>query len=322
MKPLISVVVPVYNVSEYLGKCIQSIIDQTYQNLEIILVDDGWGGVDTSGDICDKYAEIDKRIKVIHQTNAGLSEARNSGINIAKGEYIGFVDGDDWIEPQMYNQLISHIINDDSDMAICDFRRVSNELIYGETISMNQNECITCKELMNRIVNYDTKYIVAWNKLYRRKLFDTIRYPKGKLHEDEFIIHELAWGCKNVSVISEQLYNYRIRENSIMQSKLNARNLDGFEAIYSRYQFIRFHNLTDLIPVMTRNVSRYYVYYTNNMNLENDEDRKRYEEIKQMAENTYQENKGLIDMKTKLAFRLPHIFWFLLNMKDKLRRKL
>lgn len=314
MDELISIVVPIYNVEKFLEKCIRSIIAQTYINLEIILVDDG--STDSCGMICDEYKKKDNRIKVIHKKNGGLSSARNKGIDIAKGKYIGFVDGDDWIEPQMYRVLYDLVKKDNADLGICGFLRIKEEEASVRVEEIHSKECISGRELLSRIIDYDTKYIVAWNKLYKCNLFKKLRYPKGKIHEDEFIIHDIAWNCKKVSIISDILYNYRIRDNSIMLSKMNIKKLDGFEAIYYRYLFLKKHELHEFIPLIIRNISRYYVYYINRISLETREEKERYEEIKQMALSTYNENKELCDLKTKMAFKFPYIFNIFLRVKS------
>lgn len=244
-KPLISVIVPVYNVEQYLNKCIDSIINQTYKNLEIILVNDG--STDNSSIICDEYANKDRRIKVIHKSNGGLSDARNAGIDAAKGKYIGFIDSDDWVEIDMYSKLYSIASKENVDIAQCDFIRTYSE---DEKIYNNTNEVIklyTGIEMLEQL--YKNKYvknILIWNKIYKRELFDNIRFPKGKIHEDEFTTHKLFFISKRVVDINLPMVYYRQREGSITNSKFNIKRLEVIEAFKDRIEFFNKNKLYNL----------------------------------------------------------------------------
>lgn len=196
MEELISVIVPIYNVEKYLNKCIESIINQSYSNLEIILVDDG--SKDSSGIMCDSYILKDKRIKVIHKENGGLSDARNVGLDKAKGEYIVFIDSDDWIDEKMIEILYNIIKKNNSDISICDYFLAYNEEIQTQKEDI---EIINLSNIEALKTIYDKDLgvcmIVAWNKLYKRNLFkDDIRYPYGKIHEDEFTTYKLLYKAK------------------------------------------------------------------------------------------------------------------------------
>ena len=178
---LISVIVPIYKVEKYLHKCIDSILAQTYTNLEIILVDDG--SPDNCGKICDEYAAKDSRIKVIHQPNGGLSAARNAGLDIATGDYIGFVDSDDYIAPDMYEKLYNALVKNDADMAICDYQRFGNELPYDEmSLTTEVITGLQAMEKQNTVIN--CSFVVAWSKLYKSFIFSNVRFPVGKINED------------------------------------------------------------------------------------------------------------------------------------------
>ena len=236
----ISIIVPVYNVERYLPRCIDSILAQTFTDFELIIVDDG--SPDNCPQICDDYAQKDNRIKVIHKENGGLSSARNAGLDIASGEYIGFVDSDDYIHPHMYEKLYKSLIENKSDMSIC------NAKIVGENgctiISRNQalpigSECLTGKEVLCEKIlkNEGWRWIVAWPKLYSKKLFDDVRFPDGKIHEDEFIAHLIFSKCNKVSCIKEHLYYYVQRNGSIMESNYSAKRLDLLEALLFRIKF-------------------------------------------------------------------------------------
>lgn len=249
----ISIIVPICNVCEYVGKCIESIINQTYKNLEIMLVDDG--STDESGTICDRYASLDSRIRVFHKENGGLSDARNYAIERATGDLIGFIDGDDWIHPQMY-ELLSHVMEQQkADVVTCGFEQ--KDIYFG-------NKRYTLEELMvetmsgtEAISNIDKPLVVAWNKLYRKEIFKDIRYPVGKIHEDEYVIHRIFYLCKSVSVIQQPLYFYTIRNGSIVAKMEPRRIYNSLEAFEDRVKFADEMNWEEVLPVA---ITRYCDY--------------------------------------------------------------
>jgi len=276
MDDLISVIVPIYNVGDYLRKCIDSIINQTYTNLEIILVDDG--STDNCGSICDEYKLKDNRIKVIHKPNGGLSSARNAGLDIATGSLIGFVDSDDYIEPTMYEELYNNMIKYGSDIAICN---IYND-IYGKKNIRIKNE--SYKEFFSKdkekFNNIHSKcrclMVVAWNKLYKRYIFDNIRYPNGRIYEDSFILCELLDRANKVSFIFNPLYNYIYRKDSIV----NAFSIDHFDRIGSFNKMINFLNnkgyydlaikeKNEKITILIINLSKMLLYKINNPDIFN-----------------------------------------------------
>ena len=219
-KVLISVVVPVYKVEQYLEKCVNSITAQTHSNLEIILVDDG--SPDKCGDICDSLAEKDKRIRVIHKSNGGLSSARNAGIDTASGQYIGFVDSDDFIEPDMYEKLLRLIKNDGTELAVC-----AVNYIYEDGKKMNKPLLGTnyTFDFYHAIIEMNTHRLFdmgAWSKLYHKRLFDDLRFPVGKLSEDYYIMFKIFDRAQSVSYLDTPCYNYLQRGNSITRNtKIN-----------------------------------------------------------------------------------------------------
>lgn len=208
---LISIIVPVYKVEPYLENCVKSIQNQTYKNIEIILVDDG--SPDNCGQICDELASHDVRIKVIHKENGGLSSARNAGLAIARGEYFGFVDSDDCIHPQMYELLYNDIESYGTKLAFCQ----PNMCYYGK-IYYNQpcerTELFTKKELIN-ICLKDVIWFSAWTKLYHRTLKDVVHFPEGRTNEDFAIMLMVYDKCDTIAVNYNKLYNYCKREGSI-----------------------------------------------------------------------------------------------------------
>lgn len=241
----ISVIIPVYNVGQYISKCIKSIIKQTYNNLEIIIIDDG--STDESGTICDYFAAQDDRIIIIHQKNQGLSIARNNGIEVASGDYIGFVDGDDWIEPNMYLTLYNTSIKHNADIVTCNFHYVdeSGDLIVsneGKYIAdVNSSICDMVLENDEKFVyffNYNTYFDIVWNKLYRKELFDDIRFPKHKIYEDVYTTHQLIDKANKVVVLHQYCYNYLCRKDSITKAIFSIDQLDSINACIDRYNYI------------------------------------------------------------------------------------
>lgn len=245
----ISIIIPAYNVQKYLNKCIESVIAQTYKKIEIILVDDG--STDESSKLCDIWASKDDRINVIHKKNGGLSEARNIGLDNSTGKFVMFIDSDDYIEPDMVALLYNRAINDNSQMVLCNFNYVDESYQYMKQLNLNlplKDEIISKEEFLNRLVK-DNKYwyyVVAWNKLYNRELFNDIRYPIGKLHEDEFIIQLIVDKCINISCVQNSLYNYLQRNNSIMGKKVNSRTIDGAEAFLLRANYLEENGMNEL----------------------------------------------------------------------------
>lgn len=215
---LVSIIVPIYKVEEYLEECIDSLIAQTYTNLEIILVDDG--SPDRCPEICEKYALIDSRIKVIHKQNGGLSDARNCGINEAKGEYIAFVDSDDLVAPRYVEYMYKSCKEMHTKIAACTYNKFYSSEKICRNIGEYQLDCIMKgKELIKQIYygNMPKISFTAWNKLYKKDLFSSdIRYPLGRIYEDTHVTYKLFLKSNNIAIIKNCLYYYRIRESSIM----------------------------------------------------------------------------------------------------------
>lgn len=234
---MISVIVPVYNVEKYVGKCVESILNQTYQDFELILVNDG--STDHSYEICYQYREKDPRIKIINKKNGGLSDARNVGIDESIGEYITFIDSDDYISRFMLEILYNALVKYRADIAICSFLRVfENERPLDQKACEKEMKLLDSEDCYEAIysINGD-EFTVAWGKLYNRKLFDTIRYPYGKLHEDEFITYKLYSKSKKVVYVPTPGYYYLQREQSIMNAQFTIRALDRLEAYQEREEF-------------------------------------------------------------------------------------
>lgn len=216
----ISVIVPVYKVEQVLARCIDSILHQTFRNLEIILVDDG--SPDKCGSICDQYQKRDGRIKVIHKCNGGLSDARNAGIEIATGAYIGFVDSDDYIHPRMYELLYGAIKQSGADIAACQRKLVYSSLTEFEAIPDHVDETICDREnaLIDLLTGNNYFYHAAWEKLYRRQCFETIRFPVGELYEDQAVMYRVFDQVNKVAYVDAKLYYWYMRDGSITHQKL------------------------------------------------------------------------------------------------------
>lgn len=234
--PLVSIVVPIYNVEIYLTKCIDSIINQTYQNLEIILVNDG--STDKCFDICEEYKDTDERIKVINKENGGLSEARNYGIDIAKGEWITFVDSDDYVHPEMIESMVSLAKSKNGDIIICGHFKVFEDNLQeirndGNITSYDGQEALG-KILEDREINS-----FAWDKIYKRNLFENLRYPKGRIFEDTAFTYKLFEKAHKVVSINKAYYYYVMRETSLSNTKNIKRSYHNFLAFYERFLFAK-----------------------------------------------------------------------------------
>lgn len=305
MKDLISIIVPIYNVEKYLSKCIDSIINQTYQNIEIILVDDG--SPDNCSQICDDYAERDKRIVVVHKKNGGLSDARNYGLDVCKGEYITFIDSDDYVESNYIEVLYRLLKDTNSDISI-----VGTNSVY-EDKAVNF-EC--CDYSNIKKVIYEKEAVIigtlnvnisqnAWGKLYKRYLFDEIRFPVGFLYEDLAIVFNILDITTRVVVSDARLYNYLVRNNSIMHSKFSMKQYCEVEIIDNSMDFMmeNYPNLELLIRAR-----RVYSYLIVLERILLSEDRDLYvEQIDELDNKIHQYSKGLLisnSIKPSLRIKL------------------
>ena len=235
----ISVIVPVYKVEAYLDRCIQSIVEQSYQNLEIILVDDG--SPDHCPAMCDAWAEKDERIRVIHKKNGGLSDARNAGMAVATGELMGFVDSDDWIARDMYRLLHERMIADGSDIAACGVEMVWDDGTPSKSLTQSGCCVLNQEEAMRAIVKESWLKQPVWYKLYKTALIRDILFPVGKYHEDVFWSYQAVARVQRVSVLDTPCYFYMQRGGSIMGEGYSLRRLDALEARVLRCAYIKKH---------------------------------------------------------------------------------
>ena len=247
--PELSIIVPIYKVEKYLDECIQSILGQTFTDFELILVDDG--SPDACPQMCDAAAEQDSRVRVIHQKNGGLSAARNTGIEVARGNWLGFVDSDDFVAPDFYEKLYNAAVNAGADCAMC-----SVQLIHEDGSRMDTppqwkvyGGGYTDEDVLKTITwQNNAPYLVAWNKLYRREVFRTLRYPVGRINEDVFVFAELFDTIKMVACVEQPLYFYRQRTGSIMQSKCTLRNLDEMWSFVHCFECFQRSGRMEMLP--------------------------------------------------------------------------
>ena len=234
---MISVIIPVYNVEKYIKRCLESVINQTYKDIEIIIIDDG--STDNSGIICEEYSKRDKRIKVVHTENAGAARARNIGLDMAKGEYISFIDSDDWIMLNFLSTLLYLCKDNDADIAKCETIDVKDENFK---INNNNTEIkiYNSKEIMNSIYSQPKLFNVAvMNKLYKRKIFENLRFKEGIINEDEDILCKVIYNAETIVITNQVLYCYFLSENSVTRSKFRVKNLDILDIFKDRMEFLK-----------------------------------------------------------------------------------
>ena len=239
MDGVISVIMPVYNVAGYLPQCLDSVLGQDYEKLEVILIDDG--SKDDSGAICDAYAARDGRVKVIHQKNGGAAAAKNAGLRIATGEYLSFVDSDDWLEPEVYGYMVETLRGEGADMVQFAFRdawtdRSEDRIFYpGRTVTDSDG-------YLRRLLE-DYSCVLLWNKLYRREIFDGIFFEEGHKIDDEYFIYQGFLKDRKVVFDERIVYNYRRRASSVMNSHEAAhqRLLDKLDVLHKRRELVKKH---------------------------------------------------------------------------------
>ena len=242
---LISVIVPIYKVEDCLDKCVRSVLEQTYSNLEIILVDDG--SPDGCGSMCDSWAAKDSRIKVIHKENGGLSDARNAGVKIATGSLISFIDSDDWIEPDFMETLLNAMESQNAQIAECAVELVDEA---GQVLRCRNTATVPVVdkiEGLRRLILEDGIYQTVWNKLYRREMLEGIPFEKGKYHEDEFWTYQVFDRMERLAIVERPMYHYLKRTGSIMGAGYSLKRLDGLEALFRRKEYLsKYEQLRDL----------------------------------------------------------------------------
>lgn len=289
MTEKISVIVPIYNQELLLKRCVDSIINQTYRNLEIILVDDG--STDASPQICDSYAAVDERIKVIHQENGGLSAARNAGLDIAKGDYVAFVDSDDFIDAKMYETLLTKSLAYDADIVVCNaFNFQHDKALPRKNHIVNEKLLDNPKEKLNFLLSKtDNCGIEVWNKLYCKKLFATRRFPDVPVAEDLFIAFDLFIDCNSILFCPNMLYYYYYNPNGlVLGSKPIFHAYDVFE--WERIiALLRENGMNELTLLAVYRLKDFYYFWRNKFRLRkcNDHDRKVIKEADRVMKTEY-----------------------------------
>lgn len=271
MKPVISIIVPIYKVEKYLKRCIDSILNQTFKDFELILVNDG--SPDGCGEICDDYSKKDNRIKVIHKKNGGLSDARNCGIDIASGEYIGFVDSDDFIHRDMYKILYELSKKNDFDIVQCKYKKFIRSANFEDFNNKKLNfKVYSSRDAIRNLIDNNNLNVNVWNKLYKRSLFDGVRFPKEKIHEDEFITYKLFYKSNSIVYCDEELYYYFQNDEGIMRSTDLIKRFDRIEALEQRSEFLFSNNEIELYEQSNCSLFFYltklYFLMVNNKNID------------------------------------------------------
>lgn len=286
---LVSVIVPVYKVPAFIGKCVESLLDQTHKNLQIILVDDG--SPDECGVLCDGYAQRDSRVQVIHKENGGLSDARNAGIEQAAGDYLAFVDGDDFVSEDYIETLLNACITNQTKMAACGYCNYYSD--DRMTVLQPAESCVLSGEeaIKDIFTMGDNVQVMAWNKLYARSLFEdgTIRYPKGKIHEDVFTTYRFCAAAGKVACVNVPCYYYVQREGSIISQRFSPRRLQLLDAVESIRSFVE-----AAAPAYDREYE-YYVFL-NNLTL-----------INAMADGQSMDKKLFAALRGKILKMLPDL---------------
>ena len=298
---LISIVVPIYNVEKYLNKCLDTIINQSYKDLDIILVDDG--SPDNCGKICDDYAKKDKRIRVIHKKNGGLSDARNCGLEVAKGEYICFIDSDDYIELDMIDKLYTAICNENAEIAICGMmieyengKKIDKTIKNNKKIVMNKIDGL---KMLNSFYLFD---MATCDKMFKTNLFgQDIRYPIGKKSEDFYTTYKLFYKSNKSVYIPDALYHYYQRENSISRNKSNI-NRSYIEGSINQLEFFK-NNLPNLTYIAESayafaNIAYYNKFLDYKIKMSSLDKRKTKQEVKKYLNSIY--NNEIISKQKKI----------------------
>lgn len=303
---LISVIVPVYNVEKYLNRCIESIVNQTYKNLEIILIDDG--SPDNCPKICDEWALKDNRVKVYHIENGGAGKARNIGMNYATGNFISFIDSDDYISIDFYKTLIS-LVNDKCDIVECDYTIVHDEEYnFSSSEIKNEYQIFTNKEAMELHIKDKIFKQVIWNKLYKYDIIKNIKFPEGNLVDDEFWTYQAIGSAKKLIHINKTLYAYIQQDESVMHSKYSLKWLSAVEAKLNRIEYVRIY-FPDLYDISCKELWFTCLYHGQKslLYLNKEDKRKSFKYIKSV------QKKYPITLRCLSKDKVTHKVWFIIS---------
>ena len=306
--PQITVIVPIYKVEKYIDKCVESILAQSFADFDIVLVDDG--SPDNCPQICDTYAQKEDRVFVIHKENGGLSDARNAGIDWAMehsdSEWLAFVDSDDFLHPDYLKTLLNTAQSEDADLVICDFIRVNDQLEVIEKQHKFYDLILEDKKQLFEILYKNWRIVPAWNKLYHKEIFNELRFVFGKIHEDNFAIHHVLMNCRKAVLISQGLYYYRIRDNSIMKTETAKSKLDSFEALIEQYEFCAEH---DVLPPKAGTAVEFLNGVLENKQDFDKENKHRYKALKRRFSKIYFSVRSNRRLKKILGFYFPKLYF-------------
>ena len=328
---LISVIVAVYNIEEYVEKCVLSILKQSYRNLEIILVDDG--STDDSGHICDKLANQDQRICVLHKANGGLADARNTGLAAAKGSLIAFVDGDDWIDEDMYEKMYLELSEHDADIAVCRYRQVYRDKVQDDStqkvILFEEQEALQCYVEERDEYNIQN---AAWNKLYRKEILKGMKFPTGRWYEDMMFTTRVLSRVKSCVYLDSACYNYIIdREGSIMNTRINPRIFtDLIPAYREKTEFLKEIGRQDLADIHDYFINkRLLIFYNEIKKSDNPEKRKYLDKITSIINEGLAQSRSDFERiyncsianpnekrKMNIFLKSPKLYWFVMLINE------
>lgn len=253
---LVSVIIPIYKAEKYLSMCVDSVLNQTYQNLEVILVDDG--SPDNCPAICDEYAQKDKRIRVLHQKNAGLSMARNAGLDICTGDYITFVDSDDALHVDFVARLLAACEENDAEIAVGDFMKATPAEYLPKIAAPLANKPVRVVDgreanmMLYRRSEW-VRMVTAWGKLFRREMLEMERFPDVKLHEDEALIYKLLYRSRQVAMVDGALYLYTANQGGLMANRFTPERMTMLDILDERLAFYRENGETGDLIRFTQN---------------------------------------------------------------------
>ncbi|MBF0713644.1 glycosyltransferase [Gemella sp. GH3] len=312
---LVSIIVPVYNVEKYLEKCVNSIINQSYENIEIILVNDG--STDSSGTLCNDLARKDNRIKVYHKENGGLSDARNYGVARASGDYIGFVDSDDYIHEDMYKHLYEIITESDADVAECSFLIVYNDKPRSYYSSEDYCLTLTKEEYLKEYLSMERIYgAVCW-KLIKSEVARKIEFPKDKFYEDAFYTYELIEVANKYAITNKELYYYIMRDGSITNMNFNKKHLDNIKIAEKFVDYVS-NNYPNLLSyAKSKEMYSYFSVFNKILELDNYTEVEEYEQIKKY----FVDNRRLI-LKNNVISKNRKLSAFIISLNVRLYKQI
>ena len=316
---MISVVVPIYKTEKYLSQCVESILNQTYRDFELFLVDDG--SPDRCGEICDRYAAQDDRIKVVHQANGGFSAARNAGIDLASGEYLTFVDSDDYLHKEAFEVLLRALVENDADFSMGYYEKVSEsgEIIPDPDVVM-EGETLSGREAILRTLRNSLLYIVPWNKLYKRELFSDVRFPLGKCHEDNFVFYKIFYKSSKVVRVPRLLYFYRQNPNGFMALGVTLeKSLCFLESMIEGMAFFEKHDLSRVSEDLSPHLMKTFFELRTKFSLVDPVDVERYRAIKKNVRFFLYKYRKRLGLKTLVCFEAPRLFEILSSVKKRIK---